>query len=135
MIEQVKICDGCEKRLALRNNISNYHIMDLHFETVTIDENTGMEERVNVMERDTTTVLCEDCFKIYIKHMKNYLEEVGKDLNKISQVTVTGEPEGVSNKAIKAKQGFKARQGTVFIDEDKKTEKNGLAISSEKIEG
>ena len=133
MIETIRICDGCEKHISLRAGVKVFHKLNLGFETFMIDENTAMTEEVAVMRRNANTVYCEDCFKVFLKHMENCVAELGKDLLKVSQITVTGEQEVVSSKAIRAKQNFKAREGTVFIDDKTKADNNGKAIPSAEI--
>ena len=113
----IRQCDGCEKTIKLQNETDGiYHNLNLDFSTHITDPITGMVEEVLTMRRHTKTVYCQSCFEKFVNHMELFLKEVGPKYNKVSQVEVTGVPTKISEdslKSIKAKENFKAKDGTV----------------------
>lgn len=116
MVIESIVCDGCEKVISLKTFKNGvHHSIMLEFSTNFIDSNTGMVEEVKVMNRKTHNVYCQECFEKYVKHINNFLQEVGPSLKNIGNINITGENGSLTEEALsakKAEQNFKAVEGT-----------------------
>ena len=113
-------CDGCETPIQLQNETNGiYHSIHLDFSTTITDQNTGMTEEIPTMKRQTSAIYCDACFHKFVDHMENFLQDIGPQYKKVSQVEVTGKAKEINDeakKAVKAKQNFKAKIGTEIIN-------------------
>lgn len=73
------VCSGCGKPIE-----QHYHQIQLHFDTIVIDSNTKIPEKIPSMARNTIGEYCDACFESLVKHLSNFIQEVGPHVSKHS---------------------------------------------------
>lgn len=85
-------CDGCGKVLEItEEHIKNkkalvYHALQLDFRSFMKDPNTGQEEEVSNMARQTNNIYCNDCFLKLAEYMNKFIEDVRPNEEEILRV-------------------------------------------------
>ena len=69
---KIKLCDACQANL---DNEKSYHKLSLNFRSYMNDPNTGIKEEVSTMARNTESILCPECFDIFVDKIEQLLDE------------------------------------------------------------
>lgn len=99
-------CNGCEIKFI---DTPAYHRVLLEFKSYMIDANTGLEEEVTNMYRQSFGMLCPACYDIFTEELYNFIENAESTKNAGKEDCCSGCEKSIKSLPIRHEMNYQIK--------------------------